>query len=78
MDQAFREIESVFSTLDNAAKELDIPLDQYLPEPKSINDIKCLSPELQRDWFAAAKKELKFIIENETLDGGGAADSEWG
>ena len=64
------EVESVFSVLVAAAQENDIPLDPYLPEPKSLADIRSLPPNLQRDWLATSKKELKFIIENGTLDGG--------
>ena len=68
--QALAEGESIFQTLDIAALDLDIPLDPYLPEPRSLDDIKRLPPQLQKDWLAAAKKELKFVIENGTLDGG--------
>ena len=70
MNQSFDEIEEVFSALDDAAKTMDVPLDPYLPEPKGLDEIKRLSPKIQKEWLAAIKKELKFIIENETLDGG--------
>ena len=66
----FDKIESIFSTLENAAKELDIPLDSYLPEPKSLADIKNLPQALQCQWLAVSKKEVKFIIKNGTIDGG--------
>ena len=39
----FDENESIFSTLEKAAQELDIPLDPYLPEPKSLAVINNLS-----------------------------------
>ena len=68
--QTFGENEAVFTTLTEAAKEIDVPLDQYLPEPQSLDEIMRLPPQIQRDWLAACKKEFKFIIENETLDGG--------
>ena len=29
-----------------------------------LQEIKRLSPDIQREWLAASKKELKFIIEN--------------
>ena len=35
-----------------------------------LQEIKRLSPDIQREWLAASKKELKFIIKNETLNGG--------
>ena len=70
LNQTFDEIEEVFSALDEAAKTMDVPLDPYLPEPKGLDEIKRLSPQIQKEWLAASKKELKFIIENETLDGG--------
>ena len=66
----FDEIESIFSTLENAAQELDVPLDPYLPEPKSLAKIKNLPPTLQREWLAVSKKEFKFIIKDGTLNGG--------
>ena len=63
-------------TLVDAASKQDIPLDPYLPEPRNLDNIKRLSPSLQRDWLAACKKELLFVIENETLDGG-ESNSKW-
>ena len=70
IEQTFEELEEIFSTLETAAKDLDLPLDPYLPEPRSLADIRRLPLDLQQDWLAASKKELKFVIENETLDGG--------
>ena len=35
MEEIFEEIEQVFATLEDAATQMDIPLDPYLPEPCS-------------------------------------------
>ena len=64
---AFDEIEAAFTTLDKAADLLDIPISPYLPEPKSLREIKALPVEILNDWIKSVRKELKFLIENETF-----------
>ena len=64
---AFDELSTVFQALDTAAKELDIPLAPYLPEPKSFKEILRLPNDIQAAWIKAIRKEIKFLIENETF-----------
>jgi len=64
---AFAEIESIFTLIDQAAELLDIPIAPYLPEPKGLKNILALPPAIQQDWLKTVKKEMKFLIENETF-----------
>ena len=61
------ENESIFSTLESAADVNDVPITPYLPEPKTLKDIKSLPPNIRDDWLKATKKEIKFLIENDTF-----------
>jgi hypothetical protein len=64
------EIESVFSTIETAADIQDVPIDPYLPEPRNLADFNRLSPDIQKDWIKAIRKEIKQVIENETFKKG--------
>jgi hypothetical protein len=67
MIKSFDEIESAFSAVTEAAELQDIPISPYLPEPKSLRDIKNLGKEIQADWVKAIRKEIKFLVENGTF-----------
>ena len=56
-----------FQALSSAAQLKDIPLDPYIPEPKSLQAVMRLPKEIQAGWIKAIIKELKFIIENGTF-----------
>ena len=68
MCQAFDEFESAFQALDTAAELLDIPIGPYLPEPKSLADVKRLPLSIQKDWIKTVIKEFKgVIVDNSTF-----------
>ena len=67
MMTSIEEGQSAFQALSSAAKSEDIPLDPYIPEPKSLQAILRLPKEIQSGWIKAIIKELKFIIENGTF-----------
>ncbi len=48
---AFDEMESAFSAVTKAAELQDVPISPYLPEPKSLKDIKFLPESIQNDWI---------------------------
>jgi len=65
--EAFDEIEQVFVTLSFAAELVDIPVDPYIPEPRSLREIKQLPADMQKDWLKSVVKEIKDIIANGTF-----------
>ena len=67
---SFEECFSIFHILTAAAANEDIPLDPYIPEPKSLQAILALPPEIQAGWIKAIVKELRFVIENGTFKEG--------
>ena len=68
MCQAFDEFESAFQALDEAAELHDIPIGPYLPEPKSLGEVKRLPLSLQKDWIKTVIKEFKgVIVDNSTF-----------
>ena len=68
MCQAFDEFESAFQALDAAAELLDIPIGPYLPEPKSLAEVKRLPLSIQKDWIKTVIKEFKgVIVDNSTF-----------
>ena len=59
----FDEIDSAFQALDQAAELLDIPIGPYLPEPKSLAEVRRLPQSIQKDWIKTVIKEFKGVIE---------------
>ena len=55
-----------FEAIEEATK--DIPIEPYLPEPRSYKDILKLPENLKKEWLAALKKEVLSIINTGTLD----------
>ena len=45
----------------------DVDIAPYLPEPKNFRQVLQCPPNIRDDWFKAIKKEIKFIIENDTF-----------
>ena len=70
MCTAFDEMEAAFSAVTKAAELQDVPISPYLPEPKSLKDIKFLPDSIQNDWIKSIQKEVKFLIENGTFKRG--------
>ena len=67
MMTAMEEFSLMFHELADATKLEDIPIDPYIPEPKSLPAIRQLPLEIQSGWIKAIVKELRFIIENGTF-----------
>ena len=53
--------------LQASADKDNIKIIPYLPEPKNLRQILQNPPPIQDVWLKSAKKEVKFIIENETF-----------
>ena len=53
--------------LQAAADKDNIDITPYLPEPKNLRQILQNPPPIQDAWLKSTKKEVKFIIENETF-----------
>ena len=64
---SLEEGQSAFQDLSNAAQNEDVPIDPYIPEPKSLQAVLRLPKEIQIGWIKAIVKELKFVIENGTF-----------
>jgi hypothetical protein len=55
MIKAFDDMESAFSAVTEAAELQDISISPYLPEPKSLRDIKNLGKEIQADFITVSR-----------------------
>ena len=76
IDNVIEESAMVFNILAYAADMEDIEVTPYLPEPKNIRQLLQCPLQIKLDWIKAVKKELKFIIENNTFRRGVAPDKE--
>ena len=65
---AMADIAVAFEQINIASDLHDVPITPYLPEPKNFRDISRLPDKIQQDWVKAIKKEIKFLIENETFN----------
>ena len=66
----FDECEAAFTAVDEAAILEDIDISPYLPEPRSLKDIHRCPIKIKEGWLKAVRKELKFLVENETFKRG--------
>ena len=64
------ECEAAFAAVDEAAILEDIDISPYLPEPRSLKDIHRCPSKIKEGWLKAVRKELKFLVENETFKRG--------
>ena len=69
-DSIFQDNESALKMVEEACELEDIPIAPYLPEPKSIRDIKKLTSSIRDAWLKVCRKEVKFLIENDTFKKG--------
>jgi hypothetical protein len=53
--------------VEQAADIENVEIAPYLPEPKNRRQIVQCSPRIHDDWFKAVKKEVAFLIGNETF-----------
>ena len=67
LEEVTRESELKFEMLCQAGELDDIEIAPYLPEPKNFRQVMQCPPKIRDDWFKAIKKEVKFIVENDTF-----------
>jgi hypothetical protein len=70
MHQALDSDEYVFNTIEKAAASDNIEIAPYLLEPCNLRQIKQCPEKIQMDWIKAVRKEVKFLVENETFQRG--------
>ena len=67
IDQTIEESDMVFDILACAADMEDIEVTTYLPEPKNIFQLLQCPLQIKIDRIKSMKRELKFIIDNDTF-----------
>ena len=66
-ENSFHDLETCMEFLCAAGESNDINIAPYLPEPKKFHQVLQCPPSIRDDWIKTIKKEVKFIIENETF-----------
>ena len=67
VNMMIEECSMVFDVLAFAADLEDIDIAPYLPEPRNLKQLLQCPLPIKLAWIKVVKKELKFIIENETF-----------
>ena len=66
-ENSLHDLETCMEFLFAAGESNDVEIAPYLPEPKNFRQVMQCPPSIRDDWIKAIKKEVKFIIENETF-----------